>query len=92
MFHLYLFVLHTLYFILEFPPKGSEEGYYEWIEFAFGTAYISKSGEIYAQDFDMSSKSIREFTTVCARLTRPTSSSNTNTNELWETGSYITKK
>ena len=76
---------------LEFPPKGSEEGFYKWIEAAFDTAHISKSGEIHAQDFDSESKSIRELTTVRAHLNRPTRSDN-NTNELWETGSHVTKK
>lgn len=40
---------------------GMSKGMYEWIRAAFDMAHVSKSGEVHAVDFDMNSKSIREF-------------------------------
>jgi hypothetical protein len=40
---------------------GMSKGMYEWIQAAFDMGHIKKSGEVHALDFDMNSKSIREF-------------------------------
>lgn len=40
---------------------GMSKGMYEWIRAAFDMAHVTKTGEVHALDFDMNSKSIREF-------------------------------
>ncbi len=40
---------------------GMSKGMYEWIRAAFDMGHVKKSGEVHALDFDMNSKSIRQF-------------------------------
>jgi hypothetical protein len=74
----------------EIPPRGSGEGMYEWIESAFDSEHIKKSGEIHALDFNDSPKSVREFGTIKAWFELPSIRKDRNT--LWETGTHISKK
>ena len=49
---------------------GMSKGMYEWIQAAFDMGHIKKSGEVHALDFDMNSKSVREF--INAQITEVT--------------------
>ena len=40
---------------------GMSEAFYEWIEMAFDGEFARRTGQIHAVDFDMQSKSVREF-------------------------------